>query len=374
MRTRVSQSQLTRRQALCLASAGLAAGLLDAGAPSATMARTLAGGEQQRIVLVWAINVDYLAILLDNPLAHLVGWTWPATVDQEFLSLLRQLSPGHGVEVVGRDFTDFNLEAVLSLRPDIVVLPTGSSDWTRIADLLEQSKVRSVFLDSGDNTAVSAEQFVVDSVAMMGRVLGAESKAQQYGDFYSARYRRLVQRIETISVRPKVLFEAHAGGPCCFSYGRGAGFRDPIDILAGHNIGHEVIPGSIGTMSTEYIVATDPDIYIGTGSSHRGLSLGFGRSRAEAQQSLKNAVARTGFLQLKAVRAGKVYGVSHALMTSPLNIVVLEAIAKWLHPAHFSDIDPQATLDEISERFFAVPLKGTFWIGLGDDDFAGTGP
>lgn len=371
MRISASRSRFARREAIRIVSGGFAAGLFGASLAPGALAQTHANGEYRRIVMVWAINVDYLAILLERPLAHLVGWTWPATVDEQLLSLLRQLSPGHDVEVVGRDFTDFNLEAVLSLNPDVVVLPTGSADWKRVADLLERSGVRSVFLDKADESAISAEQFVADSVITIGRVLGAERKAQQYVEFYSARYQRIVRRIESISVRPKVLFEAHAGGPCCFSYGRGAGFRDPIDLLAGRNIGHEVIPGAIGTMSAEYIVATDPDIYIGTGSSHQGLALGFGRSRDEAQESLKAAVARTGFPQLNAVREGRAYGISHALMISPLNIVVLEAIAKWLHPEHFRDVNPRETLDEIGERFFAVPLEGAFWIGLGEDDFAG---
>ena len=50
--------------------------------------------------------------------------------------------------------------------------------------------------------------------------------------------------------------------------------------------------------------------------------------------------------------------------SSPLNVAAVQAIAKWLHPDLFADLDPEATLRTLYERFQAVPLSGVYWTGL----------
>jgi iron complex transport system substrate-binding protein len=42
----------------------------------------------------------------------------------------------------------------------------------------------------------------------------------------------------------------------------------------------------------------------------------------------------------------------------------VQAMAKWLHPQRFADLDPEATLRTAYARFQPVPLNGTYWIGL----------
>ncbi|SFN00607.1 hypothetical protein [Methylobacterium pseudosasicola] len=42
--------------------------------------------------------------------------------------------------------------------------------------------------------------------------------------------------------------------------------------------------------------------------------------------------------------------------------LAVEVMAKWLHPELMEGIEPKATLAEISARFLAVPMAGTYWI------------
>jgi iron complex transport system substrate-binding protein len=39
-------------------------------------------------------------------------------------------------------------------------------------------------------------------------------------------------------------------------------------------------------------------------------------------------------------------------------------LAKWIHPEDFTDLDPQATFDELHERFMPFEVSGQFWISL----------
>ncbi|ACI93956.1 periplasmic binding protein [Afipia carboxidovorans OM5] len=64
------------------------------------------------------------------------------------------------------------------------------------------------------------------------------------------------------------------------------------------------------------------------------------------------------------MRNGRIHGMFHNLMSTPLNIVATEALAKWIHPSLFGDLDPAQTIDEINRRFLSVPLKGIYLVDL----------
>ncbi|WP_142848370.1 hypothetical protein [Telmatospirillum sp. J64-1] len=61
---------------------------------------------------------------------------------------------------------------------------------------------------------------------------------------------------------------------------------------------------------------------------------------------------------------GRVHALWHNFYNSPMNLLAIEALATWIHPELFSDIDPAATLAEINERFLPVPFQGTYWSSL----------
>ena len=88
------------------------------------------------------------------------------------------------------------------------------------------------------------------------------------------------------------------------------------------------------------------------------------REAARARDSLRKVAGRPGIAGLSAVKAGRAHGFSHQLLNSPLDIVAIEAFARWIHPELFVDIDPQATLDTINRAFLSVPYTGTWWIDL----------
>ena len=67
---------------------------------------------------------------------------------------------------------------------------------------------------------------------------------------------------------------------------------------------------------------------------------------------------------LKAVREGRAHGLSHQLINSPIDVVAVEVLAKWIHPELFADLNPRATLDQINQQFLAVPYRGAYWADL----------
>ena len=67
---------------------------------------------------------------------------------------------------------------------------------------------------------------------------------------------------------------------------------------------------------------------------------------------------------LKGVHDGRVHGLWNFFNAVPLNILAAEAFAHWLRPDIFADVNPDASLNEINERFAAVPFRGAYWTSL----------
>jgi iron complex transport system substrate-binding protein len=65
---------------------------------------------------------------------------------------------------------------------------------------------------------------------------------------------------------------------------------------------------------------------------------------------------------LDSIKQHRVLAVYHQYYDSPLNIFAIEAIAKFLHPELFKDLDPQADLERVHKEFLHQPSKGLFWL------------
>lgn len=324
-----------------------------------------------RIVLAEGRQLIALALLDRDPVALLAGWSADLRRrDPATYGLVRTAFPRvDDVPLVGEGSEEsFSVEKALSVQPDLIVL-SGRLGATRPQQMLDQfaaAGVPVIFVD------FFAHPFrnTVPSLRILGRAIGREAAAEAYVDFYEAHMARIAERLKAPGVsRPKVLLEAHAGGsgPCCNVPARGS-IGDFIDFAGGHNIAADVIPGTHGHLALEYVLREDPAVYIATGGPHMkgtgGLVLGPGYTVDEARASLREVVARNGVADLSAVRSGNVHGLFHNLVNLPLNVLVAEALAKWIHPDRFADLDPNVTLAEINARFLAVPFTGTYWVDL----------
>ncbi|MRX52141.1 hypothetical protein GI374_17360 [Paracoccus sp. S-4012] len=64
---------------------------------------------------------------------------------------------------------------------------------------------------------------------------------------------------------------------------------------------------------------------------------------------------------MAAVRNGDFHSIYHQFYTSPYHFVAMQAFANWIHPDLFADLDPEATMRELHERFLPTDYSGVFW-------------
>ena len=261
----------------------------------------------------------------------------------------------------------FNAEAVLAARPATAVVSLDSGPSDEQAAQLEAADVSVAFIDFFSHPFENASR----SLALLGGLIGRSEQAQAFVAFKQARLDRISSRVAGVPQdrRPTVFLEPHAmiTPDCCASPGKG-NIGDYIAFVGGRNIGADVLNQPTGKLNLEYVIQRDPDVYIATGGPHLaragGFVVGAGFSAEQSQAGLRRVAARPGIATLKAVRQGRAHGLSHQLINSPIDVVAVEVLAKWIHPELFGDLDPRATLDEINSRFLAVPYQGAYWADL----------
>lgn len=269
---------------------------------------------------------------------------------------------------------DFSVEKALELNVDVLVVTLGFYDKIKesgIIDTLEKAGVPTVFVDFRERPT----QNTVPSILLLGRIFGKEAEAQAFADFYMAEMRRVYNVTTRLKPdeRPTVFAERAAGldpAVCCNTFGN-FNFGEFVAEAGGFNIGTKYFTGVSGVLNPEALVVEDPDYILATGANwsdsnpgNIAVWLGYEADPAKAKEQLQGLMQRTGFPELKAVKANKVMAIYHQFYQSPYHFVAVQALAKWLHPDSFADLDPQATFKELHERFLPIDVSGVFWTTL----------
>lgn len=310
-----------------------------------------------------------LSLIHPDPVSLLAAWAGDVNrLSPEIYAAYLEKSPAlASLPKTPSSAAAFNVEAVLGAQPQVALVSLDSGPTDAQAAQLEQADVRVAYLDFFQHPFQNQSR----SLSLLGSLIGREEQAEAYNAFRAAKLKIISDRVSGLKdeQRPTVFLEAHAGnGPdCCNSVGAG-NIGDYLTFVGARNIGAEVLKQPSGKLNLEFVVERDPDIYIATGGPHLEKTGGFvvgpkydaGTSRA----SLRRVADRRGLSTLKAVREGKVHGLSHQLINSPIDIVATEVLARWIQPELFADLDPRATLNTINERFLAVPYRGDYWTDL----------
>ncbi len=269
-----------------------------------------------------------------------------------------------------------SVEQAIIADPDVAIFGLqGHGPGARsrhIVDRLEEAGIPVVFIDFRQDPLANTAK----SVEIVGKVLGLDEQARTFTDFYEKEVAKVTERLKEVSPKhcPTVLLEVRVDtdSPCCITIAKGM-FADLIDAAGGCNVAKGLLPGSVGELSLEHVMATAPEVYIGTAIGapkqdesieFKRVVLGAGTDKAQAKASLKAVLKREGIEGLPAVVEGRAYGLWHHFYNSPLNVYALQKIAQWLHPEIFNDLQPEETLNQLLSGFGEVDLSGEYAVSV----------
>lgn len=330
----------------------------------------------ERILLGEGRFVPVLAILdRQDPVRRVVGMLGEyERLDPAGYAQYRERFPRiEKIARVGRLNADsFSVEQAIALAPDIAILALNGHGpapaHKEIIARLEKAGITVAFIDFRQEPLKNT----VPSIRVLGKLLHREAEANEYIAFYEEEMARVTQAPKP-AVPTSVFLDNHAGlgDGCCSTMGRGM-MGSYLEAAGAGNIAAAMIPGMYGTLSLEYLLTHQPDMYIGTAigtmegaqQNPQRIILGAGVPADAARASLQRAVQRKGIAELDAVKQGRVFGIWHHFYNSPFNVVAVQVFAKWTNPKASAKLVPEATLKTIYQRFQPVPLNGAYWISL----------
>ncbi|MDI6873257.1 ABC transporter substrate-binding protein [Candidatus Solincola sp.] len=210
-------------------------------------------------------------------------------------------------------FTTPNLEAILSLEPDLV-LATGGVQ----AEIL--GRMEELGLTVFAVNPMTFEQTVED-IRKIGEITGAVEEAEGIARDMEERAEAVAKRVRELEAegkkRPRVFYEIYYENNV-WTAGKSSIISDLISLAGGENIG-DVEASDYYEFSVERLMAENPQVYlVGSGSmSNPG-----------------DVTRRPGWDRMEAVREGRVYVIDEDLVyrTGPRLIQGLEAIHRALFP------------------------------------------
>jgi iron complex transport system substrate-binding protein len=241
---------------------------------------------------------------------------------------------GAGSQVVGRDsFSDYpqaasaiqdiggsmgnyNTEAILALKPDLV-LAGGINSADQVA-ALEKVGLTVYYLA---NPSTLEEMYA--NLETVGQLTGRSAQAAQLVASLQARVKVVDEKISQIKNRPTVYYEVDATDPTKpYTYGPGSFGDLLIQRAGGTNIGDK-LQGQFAQISLEQLVNANPTVVL-LGDAAGGMTPAM-------------FAARAGLQNLQAVQDHQVYVFNDDLISRPGPRLVdgLEALAKLLHPEFF---------------------------------------
>ncbi len=237
------------------------------------------------------------------------------------------------VPSIGGTYPTINTEAIVALRPDLILAP-GVISPEQVKALEGLGLV--VF---HQRTPKDIEE-IFEQIRTVGRLTGNTAQAERAVADLRARLAAIEEKVRTVSTRPKVFYELDATDPSKpWTAGPGS-FIDRLIVRAGgQNIGAS-LPSEWGQISLEELIRQDPDLIIlGTAN--------YGETPEKVRQ-------RPGWNRLRAVREGRIYPINADLISRPGPRIVegLEALARIIHPERF----PQSAADRLPVATLRLPV------------------
>ncbi|MGM0858190.1 MAG: ABC transporter substrate-binding protein [Pseudomonadota bacterium] len=333
----------------------------------------------ERVILGEGRQIYLLGLLEpEAPFAHVVGWREDfSQADPDNYARYAERFPEIEDLPTFGGFKDgtFDVEQAASLTPDVVLMNIEAKAATEDAgydDKLAELDIPIVYVDFREDPIAHT----IPSMRIIGQLMGDEAAAETFIDFAEAQMARVTDVIKDADPERPSVFIDRAGGysdECCMSFGP-ANFGEYVTLAGGRNIAEGIIPNSFGNLNPEQIIAADPEHVVVTGGNWDAyvpggdwVGMGPGADMDKARAKLEALTERTAMTGIRAVESDNVHAIWHQFYNSPYYFVAVQQLAKWLHSELFEDLDPEATMRELHERFLPIDYEPGYWISLNDE-------
>lgn len=326
--------------------------------------------------LFLADSRDILALDIvtgDKYFSHIAGWSdsLPQFAPDMQAAYVKKYPVLQNIPVIGKSGIDIGAESIIQLKPNLIIANVKSYrvfTETKALEKLDAAGIKTVFVDFMNNVTENTPK----SIQLLGEVLESSQRANDFIAIYHHKMATINQRVPQLKHKPTVLIEQHAGLTgleyCCGLFGNSS-FGDLVIKAGGNNLMSGKGAGKSSQVSIESILTMNPQFYMMSGANWTAYSkksaavaLGYQVDNHQVSAQLMALIQRKGFGELRAVKDKHVMAIYHHFYDNPLNFIAIEAIAEFINPQVFSDINAKADLDDIHQKFISIPATGIFWL------------
>jgi iron complex transport system substrate-binding protein len=243
-------------------------------------------------------------------------------------------SVGAGAQVVGRDefsnypaesaslptvggsFGGYNSEAIVNLKPDLVL--AAEINTPEQVKTLEDLGLTVYYLSNPKDL-----EGMYQNLQLVARMTGHAAEANTLVETLKGRVAAVEAKLAAVTEKPSVFYELDSTEPNApYTSGPGTFMDLLIGMAGGTNVG-SVLSSPWAQISLEELVVQNPDLIV-LGDSNYGVTA-------------DSVAARAGWADLSAVKGGQVYPFNDDLVSRPTARMVdgLEELAKLIHPEQF---------------------------------------
>jgi len=249
------------------------------------------------------------------------------------------------VPVVGESSYTPNIELILEIDPDVVIADTMLSDDSR--EKIESGGIPVIVdrFSDPDRTLVN--------IRYLGLILDKRDRAEELADFIENYQTIISDRLSNLDEDDMPIVLAEWGSAWKVAT-PGTSFGNKIAASGGVSIAADETPGKYIVVSSEWVAERDPDIIV---------YQVFGKvppTIDEMKATRDEILSRPGLSNVKAVRDGRVYLITSAIVGGAPSVIGDLYLAKWFHPDLFEDIDPESVHRELLQRFLGLELDGVY--------------
>ena len=323
----------------------------------------------ERVVVTFNLE-EYFAVAGADGIDKLVGWShkyWQGRREDAYSAFTKAFPKLKDIPDVGYN-GDISIESIISLQPDVVIASATGANYNALEpgfENLRKAGIECVFVDFHKQTVETHQK----SIALLGKVLGQEARAEEIGKYYAAQMQVIADRLKDLKDedRPRVYMEFSLGPGQLGNTWSEQMWGALIRQCGGTNIAAGMEGASVD-IAPEQVISADPQVIIFACSPRTDVSdnvvLGYGADKDLAIKNIQAYKTRAGWAELDAVKNNRMGGVYHDLSRHIFDFAGAQALAKMIQPEIFKDLDPEKNLAEFFDKYMPVKLDGVWTLQL----------
>lgn len=232
------------------------------------------------------------------------------------------------------NFNSPNWETIAASGAE-VFFTRRNAPWQDAVEKLKPFGIEVVVVSTWDPKVLRAQ------LPNLGKIFGAEKGAADLAALYDDIDKILAERLKGVEPK-KVFFENNADFVTSLP---GSGWHDTIVLGGGKNIFGDIAIANTGSASVHTytvdpveIINRNPDVIIHNGVDGQASGYEPWDQELLAEQAGR-VIDRPGWNSIKAVQDKNVFVINNFFFSALGKQIGALAVAKWLHPEHFEDVD-----------------------------------